>query len=140
MPSWSLASWTGWAAAALVLAAVLLQLGHRVAHGRRAALGTRTISTHVAIGLGAAVVGFLHPLTALVSLGSPQAVGGGTLALAFGALALLVMLAHGGLGLKLRDPQLRKRPAVRARHVITAALLAAAIVAHALACAYGGAD
>lgn len=140
MPSWSLASWTGWAAAALVLAAVLLQLGHRVSDGRRAALGTRTVSAHVAIGLGAASIGFLHPLTALVSLGSEQAIGGGTLALACGAVALLVMLAHAGLGLKLRDPALRKRAAVRARHVITAALLLAAIAAHALACAYGGSE
>lgn len=140
MASWSLATWTGWAAATLVLVAVLLQLGHRVANGRRAALGTRTVSTHVAVGLSAAVVGFLHPLTAVVSLGSPEAVGGGTLALAFGALALLVMLAHGGLGLKLRDPTLRKRAAVRTRHVITAALLAAAIAAHVLACVYGGSD
>jgi hypothetical protein len=135
-----LASWTGWAAAALVLGAVLLQLGHRLTHGRRAALGTRTISAHVAIGLAAAALAFIHPLTALVSLGSPGAVGGGTLALALGALALLVLLAHSGLGLKLRDPALRKRPVVRGRHVLTAALLAAAITAHALACAYGAAD
>lgn len=135
--SLSLAEWTGWVAAALMAAAVLLQLWHRLARGKRAALGSATVSTHVMLGLGAAGVGFLHPLTALVSLGSPGAVGGGALALALGGLAFVLLLAHSGLGLKLRDPALKKRSAVRARHVLTAVCLLAAATAHALACIWG---
>jgi hypothetical protein len=137
MPSLSLAAWTGWITAALMLGAGLVQLWYRLAHGRRAGLGTREVSAHVVLGLAAAGVGFLHPLTALASLGSPGAIGGGALALALGALAFVLLLAHSGLGLKLRDPALRKRPRVRARHVVTAALLVGATAAHALACIWG---
>jgi hypothetical protein len=121
-----------------MLAALLLQIGQWLVRGKRAALGSRTVSTHVLLGLSAAGVGFLHPLTALVELGSPGAVGGGAIALALGGLAFVLLLAHSGLGLKLREARLQKRPVVRRRHVITAIALMAATIAHATACLLGG--
>ncbi len=134
----SLATWTGWAAVIVMIAAASLPLAARVASGVRAPVDAPPIRRHVVLGMGAALLGFLHPLTALFSLGSEGAIGGGVIALGLGALAFVVLLAHTGIGLKLRDPKLRKREASRARHFATAITIVALALAHALACRFGG--
>ncbi len=133
----TLASVSGWLAALAIASALSVPLGQR-ARGGRAPLASRSVRMHVTVGLGAALVAFLHPLTALVSLGSAEAVSAGNTGLALGALALLVLLAHAGLGLRLRDPKLRDRPRVRRRHVFTAASIGLATAAHVLALRSGG--
>lgn len=134
----SLADWTGWIAAAAMGTAAVVPLAQRVLHRRRADLGSGSVRLHVAVGMTAAGAGFLHPLTALFSLGSPEAIGGGVLGLAFGGVAFVVLLAHTGLGLKLRDPKLRHRPRSRRTHLYTALTIIGCVAAHAAACLYGG--
>ena len=132
-----MASWSGWAAAALMLAALLFPIVHRLRFARRAELTSPWVTFHFAVGLGAAGLGFLHPLTAVIDLGSPEAVGAGALGLGAGGVAFVVLLAHTGLGLKLRDPKLKKRPSSRRKHLVTAILIVVAVTAHAAACILG---
>jgi hypothetical protein len=134
----SLATWTGWGAVVVMIAAASLPLVARLASGARAPVDAPPIRRHVFLGMGAALLGFLHPLTAIFSLGSEGAIGGGVLALGLGALAFVVLLAHTGIGLKLRDPKLRKRDASRARHFATATTILGLALAHALACRLAG--
>lgn len=133
----TLADITGYLAASVMLVAALIPLAHRVIHGKRGDVTARPMQLHVALGLFAAGVGFLHPLTALFALGSPDAIGGGVLGLGFGGLAFVVLLAHTGLGLKLRDPKLRRRPKSRRAHLTTAITILVAVAAHAAFCLYG---
>ena len=132
-----MASWSGWIAVALMCAAGLVPLAHRLLRGRRAALRSRSVSGHQVLGMTATAVGCLHPLTALFELGSPEAVGGGEVALALGGVAFLALLVHAGRGLRLRDPKLRERPRARRAHLTTAVAIVVAIVAHATACLLG---
>lgn len=132
------AAWiTGWLATALMATAAFVPLFQRVTQKKRADLGSRSVSTHVVFGLAAAGLAFLHPLMALFVLGSPEAIGGGVPALAFGGVAFVVLLAHTGLGLKLRDPKLRKRPKSRRAHLTTALTILVAVGAHIVACIVG---
>ena len=133
----SLADWTGWIAAGAMGTAAVVPLAQRVLHKRRAELGSGSVQLHVAVGMTAAGAGFFHPLTALFSLGSPEAIGGGVLGLALGGVAFVVLLAHTGLGLKLRDPKLRGRPRSRRTHLITAITIITCVGAHAAACLLG---
>lgn len=126
----SFASISGWIAAALVACALLVPALHRALRGRRAVVGSRPVSAHVALGLSVGAVSLVHPLGAILALGSPGAIGGGELALGFGGLAFVLLLAHTGLGLKLRDPTLRKRAQVRRNHLATALVIVAAVVGH----------
>jgi hypothetical protein len=128
---------SGWFAAALLVVALALPLGHWLLKRKRAAFDSRTVATHVAIGMGAAGAGFLHPLVALLALGSPGAIGGGDLGLAFGGLAFMVLLAHTGLGMALRDPKLKKRPNARRAHATTATIIVVSAAVHAALCLYG---
>lgn len=132
-----LARASGWFAGALLLVALALPLGHWALRRKRAAFDSRSVSMHIAVGMGAAGAGFLHPLVALLALGSPGAVGGGDLGLAFGGLAFVFLLAHTGLGLTLRDPKLKKRPKARRAHATTAAIITLSAAAHAAMCLYG---
>jgi hypothetical protein len=72
----------------------------------------------------------LHALFALLSLGSPGAIGAGDLALFAGAGALMVLLAHVGIGLQLRNPTLRKRNETRRRHLFTASTITVLALVH----------
>ncbi len=132
-----MASWSGWAAAALMLAALLFPIVHRIRFARRAELTSPWVTFHFGVGLGAALLGFLHPLTAVIDLGSPEAVGAGALGLGAGGVAFVILLAHAGLGLKLRDPKLKSRPASRQKHLVTAILIVVAVTAHVVACMVG---
>ena len=49
-----------------------------------------------------------------------------------------LVLAHTGLGLKLRDPKLRGRPKSRRAHFTTATIILVAVGIHAAACLVGG--
>jgi hypothetical protein len=130
----NLATISGWVAVAICFFAVAMPIGFRLRHGRRAELADPSVRRHVALGMTALALGAAHPLTALFQLGSPEAIGGGVLGLALGGLAFVVLISHSGLGLKLRDPKLRGRPASRRRHVVTASLLCLSALGHALAC------
>ncbi len=119
-------------AAGLILVAALIPVGHRLGVGKRARVASPTNRVHVLIGLVTAGLAFLHTLVSVLALGSPSAVAVGDLALAAGGLAFLVLIAHTGLGLQLRDPKLRDRVDKRRSHTITALLIVAAVAAHAV--------
>jgi formate-dependent nitrite reductase membrane component NrfD len=127
------ATWTGWIAAALLLLAAAVPLGHRLIHGRRAAPGSRTQGWHVVLGLTAALAALAHATTILPALGDPAAVRGATTALLPGVLAVFLLVAHVGLGLRLRQPQLRDRVRLRRAHLIVAATIACAVAVHVVA-------
>lgn len=129
----TLGSLTGWLAVSLVAAAACVPALHRLRAGRRAAPDSRATAVHVAIGLATAAAAFAHGLFAVLSLGSPEAIGGGVLGLAAGGVAFLVLLAHTGLGLQLRDVKLRRRPEKRRAHTMTAIAIAVTATVHAAA-------
>lgn len=127
----SLARWSGWFAALLIVGAGLVPLVHRVRAKKRAAFGAPSIRAHVIVGQATAAAAFMHTLVALTALGSPAAVESGTLALAPGAAAFLVLVAHAGIGLQLRKERLRDRPSKRRLHTITAVLITLVVAFHA---------
>jgi hypothetical protein len=129
----SMASITGWLALAAMLLAALVPVAYRLRFHKRAAFASPPVKLHVAIGMTAAALGALHPLTALFALGSPEAVGAGVFGIGLGGLAFVVLLSHAGIGLKLREPKLKTRAESRRRHTITAVVLSALGIAHALA-------
>lgn len=124
---------TGWLAVAAIVLAALVPLLHRLRLGRRADLRSRSVSSHVALGLAAFGASFVHPLTSVLALGSAGAMSGGDLGLALGGLAFVVLVAHTGLGLRLRDQKLKGRAGVRARHTLTALTIVALVAAHTIA-------
>jgi hypothetical protein len=108
---------TGWLAVAAIVLAALVPLLHRLRLGRRADLRSRSVSSHVALGLAAFGASFVHPLTSVLALGSAGAMSGGDLGLALGGLAFVVLVAHTGLGLRLRDAEAQgARRRARAAH------------------------
>jgi hypothetical protein len=128
-----LASWSGWCAAVLVLAAALVPLGYRTRLGRRASPTSRAIGVHVVTGLAASLGALLHTLAGLPALGSPASVRGGMSALGPAAVAFFLLFAHVGVGLKLRDPALRDRVRFRRRHFALAVAIAIGVGAHVVA-------
>jgi uncharacterized membrane protein YbjE (DUF340 family) len=126
----SLGEATGWIAAALVVAAASVPLGHRALARKRAALESRTIRSHVVVGIAASAGAFAHALAIMPSLGSSTAIAAGMDALAPGALAFLLLLAHVGVGLQLRNPKLRGRPKTRRTHVAIATAIAVVVAVH----------
>jgi hypothetical protein len=127
-----MASLSGWMAAVLVVLAAVVPLSVRMQTGKRAAPQSPPIRAHVLLGLAVSLTAFVHTGLVLPELGSPASVGGGSIAFFAGAVAFVVLVAHGGLGLRLRDPKLKDRPARRKRHATTGVLLGLAIVAHAV--------
>jgi hypothetical protein len=127
-----MAYWSGWVAVALILAAGVVPLLQRLREGRRAAPTSPSTRFHVVVGLTVAFVTFLHTLVAVLALGSPSAVAVGDLALAAGGLGFLVLTAHTGLGLQLRQPKLKQRGDKRRSHVLTAITITLAVAAHAV--------
>lgn len=121
---------SGWLAATLIVLAAMIPLLYRARMQKRASPESPPIRLHVVLGLSTSLMTFLHTGLVLPELGSEAAVGGGTLAFGAGALAFLVMVAHGGLGLGLRNPKLRDRAKRRRRHATTAVLLATLVVLH----------
>jgi hypothetical protein len=124
------AIWFGWIAAALIALSATVPLGYRMAERRRAAPGSPTISVHVLLGFATVCIAFAHTLLVLPELGSSEAVEGGLLAFLPGVAAFFLLIAHGGLGLQLRDVRLRDRAKKRRAHVTTAIAIAVAVAAH----------
>jgi hypothetical protein len=125
-----LAWWSAWLAAALIVAAGLVPLGHRVLLQRRAAPASRAISGHVVLGLSATAMAVLHTFAVVPELGSPAAVRGGMMALGPATAAFFLLFAHVGVGLRLRNPRLRDRVGVRRWHIALATAIVIAVVAH----------
>jgi hypothetical protein len=123
---------TGWIATLAILAAALFPAVQRLREGRRAALGSRTVSAHVMAGFAVAGLAFLHTLTVLPALGSPAAIGGGMSALIAAGVAFFLLIAHAGLGLQLKEPKLKERPRKRRMHLTTATLIGIAVGVHAV--------
>ncbi len=116
----------------LIVVAAVAVLAPRIATRKRAPPTAPSVKRHVVIGLATSFAAFLHTLLVLPALGSEAAVGGGELALLAGAGAFCVMVAHAGLGLRLRDPKLRDRVPRRRSHVLTAIGLTIAVAVHAV--------
>lgn len=125
-PAWI----TGWLAVIAIIVSALVPLVQRLRAGRRAAPGSQPIRIHVWIGLATAALSFGHTIVVIPELGSPAATAGGMLALMPGGAAFLLIVAHSGLGLQLRDPKLKQRARVRRNHTITASLIAITVAMH----------
>jgi cytochrome b561 len=121
---------SGWIAAALILIAATIPLLYRARLSKRAPPESKAIRGHVMLGLATSLATFLHTGLVLPELGSEAAVGGGSYAFLVGALAFLVMVAHGGLGLGLRNPKLRDRAKRRRTHATTAVILVSLVALH----------
>jgi hypothetical protein len=121
---------TGWLALGLIACAAAIPLGYRLRTGNRAHPRSRSTSIHVVVGVATTMAAFGHGLTALFSLGSARAISAGNLGLAAGAAALLVLMAHVGIGLQLRDPKLKKRPEKRRTHLATALTITLLALVH----------
>jgi len=125
------AAWiTGWLAIVAIVFAVVVPIVQRLRHGKRAAPGASPIRTHVYVGLATAALAFLHTVVMIPELGSPAATAGGMIALLPGGIAFLLLVAHAGLGLQLRNPKLKDRGRIRRSHTTTAILIGAAVAAH----------
>jgi hypothetical protein len=116
----TLAQWSGWLTVVLIVSAAVVPLGHWLRAGKRAAPDAPSVRGHVVLGVGAALFAFGHTLASLMSLGSERATEGGNLAILPGCAAFLIVVAHVGLGLQLRDVRLRDRARKRRTHLGTA--------------------
>jgi hypothetical protein len=85
---------------------------------------------HVGLGIAVAVTAFVHALFGVMALGSSRAIGVSDWAIWAGSIALLVLMAHVGLGLQLRDLKLRNRAELRLKHLATALVITACAVTH----------
>ena len=126
----TLAQWSGWLTVALIVSAAVVPLGHRLRAGKRAAPDAAATRGHVALGIAAALLAFGHTLSSLMSLGSERATEGGNLAIFPGCAAFLIVIAHVGLGLQLRDVRLRNRARKRRSHLGTAIAIVIAGAVH----------
>jgi cytochrome b561 len=73
---------------------------------------------------------FVHTLFVMPALGSPAAITGGATAMAPGAAAFFVLVAHTGVGLQLRRERLKERAQKRRVHLTTATLIVALVALH----------
>jgi hypothetical protein len=124
---------TGWVAVALVALAGGIPAAQWLRAKRRLAPDAPRMRLHAAIGMAVAAVAFAHTLVAVPILGTPRAVGGGTLALAAGGAAFFVIVAHIGVGLQLRNPRLRERKRKRRTHLGTALAIVVTVGVHVVA-------
>jgi len=126
----TVAIWSGWLATTAIVLAALVPIVQRVRAGKRAPPGSSPIRLHVTVGLATAALAFLHTMAVLPALGSPAAIAGGLFAMLPAGAAFFLLVAHAGLGLKLRDPKLRARAQKRRTHTTTAILIALAVTLH----------
>jgi len=125
-----MASISGWIALACIVLAATVPLAYRAREHKRATPDSPAIRAHVLLGLVTSLAAFIHTGLVLPELGSEAAVGGGSIAFFAGAVAFMVMVAHAGLGLGLRNPKIRDRVERRRRHATTAVLLSTIVVVH----------
>jgi hypothetical protein len=121
---------TGYAAVLVIVLAGLIPAFVRLRDKRRAAPDSGITKVHVGLGIAAAGCTFLHTLGALPALGSPAAAEAGNLALFPAALAFLIVTAHVGVGLQLKEPRLKDRVSKRKIHLTTALLIVLSVSAH----------
>lgn len=127
-----MASLTGWLAAIAIIVAGVVPLTVRIRQGgRRGAPSSPPIRLHVVLGLSTSALAFGHTVTIIPALGSPAATAGGMLALVPGALGFLVLVAHTGIGLQLRDEKLKGRVSKRRTHLTTALTITVLVALHA---------
>ena len=124
---------TGWVAVALIVMGGGIPAVQWLRARRRLAPDALPMRVHAALGLAVAAVAFAHTLVAVPILGTPRAVGGGTLALAAGGAAFFVIVAHSGIGLQLRNPRLRERKRKRHTHLGTALAIVLTVGVHLVA-------
>jgi hypothetical protein len=120
----------GWICVAAIAASATVPLGFRIVEKRRAAPDSPPIRLHVALGTATVILAFVHTLAALTNLGSSEAIGGGFVALMAGGVAFLIIMAHVGIGLQLRDVRLRDRVRKRRMHVVTASTIVLVTALH----------
>ena len=125
-----LAFWLGWITALAIAVSAGVPLGFRAFEKRRAAPDSPPIRLHVALGTATALMAFVHTLAALADLGSSAAIGGGFFALMAGGVAFLIVIAHVGIGLQLRDVRLKDRAKKRRMHLATASSIAIMAALH----------
>jgi hypothetical protein len=128
-----MAWWSGWLATLAFVVAGLVPLGVRLRAGKRAPPSAPPIRVHVVLGLVTSACAFGHTLLVLPELGSPAATAGGMLAIAPAGLAFVILVAHAGLGLQLRDEKMRTRAKTRRSHATTAILIALLVTVHIVA-------
>jgi hypothetical protein len=125
-----LSALSGWIAYALIASAATVPLGFRAINRRRAAPDSKPIGIHATIGISAAAAAGLHTLAILPSLGSPEAVGGGMIAILPATLAFFLLFAHVGVGMQLRNTKLKDRPKKRKLHFMLASAIIVTATAH----------
>jgi hypothetical protein len=125
-----MALWLGWLAFIAIGFSAALPISARLVLKKRASPDSSPIRFHVALGTATAVLAFVHTLSVLPELGSPEAIGGGFLSMMSGAVAFCILVAHAGVGLQLRNLRLRDRVRKRRLHVATALAITTAVVAH----------
>jgi hypothetical protein len=125
-----MAWWSGWLATIAIALAATIPLAARLRLGKRAAPSSSAIRTHVILGLVTSGFAFIHTLLVIPALGSPAATGGGMTAIAPAGLAFVLLVAHAGLGLQLRDEKLKTRVKTRQSHARTAVAIAIAVTIH----------
>ena len=128
-----MALWSGWLAAVTIVIAASIPLGTRLRLGRRAGPSSSPIRAHVLLGLVTSAFAFIHTFLVIPALGSPAATGGGMTAIAPGGLAFVLLVAHAGLGLQLRNEKLKTRAKTRRSHAMTAVAIAVAVAIHIVA-------
>jgi uncharacterized membrane protein len=125
-----MAWWSGWLATIAIVIAATIPLGARLRLGKRAAPSSSAIRTHVILGFVTSAFAFIHTLLVVPALGSPAATGGGMTAIAPAGLAFVLLVAHAGLGLQLRNERLKTRAKTRRSHTTTAIAIAVAVTIH----------
>jgi hypothetical protein len=135
-----MAFWLGWMAVLSIVISASIPIGIRMRIHRRAAPDSGPIRLHVVLGTATTLFAFTHTLAALSNLGSSAAIGGGNIALMTGGLAFMMLIAHGGIGLQLRDVRLKDRVRQRRRHVVTALTITAIVIAHVVLLRTGAGD
>lgn len=125
--------WTGWVAFAVIVVAAAIPTLHHLFLARRASPLSRTLQWHAGVGALAGVFVFVHAGTAMGALGDPSVVRAGNLAIFPALLAAFLVVAHVGVGLRLRSPRLRARVRLRRTHAAFATTILAAALAHVVA-------
>jgi hypothetical protein len=129
---------TGWlACVALVLAAAIPTL-HRALLARRASPLSRTLRWHAGVGMLAGLFAFVHVGCSVAALGDPSVVRAGNLAIFPALLAVFLVVAHVGVGLRLLSPGLRARVRLRRTHAVVAVTILVAASAHVVALSIAG--
>ncbi len=126
-------TWTGWLAFAAIAVAGAIPTLYRLFLRRRASPLSRALGWHASVGALAGVVVLLHVGAAMPDLGDPSVVRAGNLALLPAVLAAFLVVAHVGVGLRLRSPKCPARVRLRRTHAVLATTIVVAASAHVVA-------